>query len=341
MKEFGSDFHLMESKEEYNFPIDSSSQLQYYADGRHALSDLLIHNSWLRIWVPVYFCYDVIESIKKTGIEVLFYPDSPTQNDQFIISDLSFKERDVLLRMNYFGLRDIRSNKGVSIDVIEDHSHDLSSAWCLQSDADYCIASIRKILPLPEGGILWSPKKKILPPIPPEREENESLVQQRLSAMLLKKMYLNGEFNDKDYFRNIYINTEKRFDSLPISTMSYLNIALLHTIDVVKWDKMKKNNWIFLAKSLKNSCNFLIPENLGNTTPFSFVLVLDDEKERNKIKEELIKQSIFPAVLWELPVSCDKNLNVFLSIHCDGRYTENNIKDLIFKIKKIFKNSHQ
>ncbi|MFA7116529.1 MAG: hypothetical protein WC140_04785 [Bacteroidales bacterium] len=337
MKEFGSDFHLINDFSSYNFQLEKTQKLQYYADGRQALFNLLIHNSWLRIWMPEYFCYDVIKSIIKTGIEVLFYSDFPTQNDLSIISGLSFKEKDVLLRINYFGLRDTRSNIGIPVDVIEDHSHDLSSAWCLQSDADYCIASIRKTLPLPEGGILWSPKGNKLPKNPLSTEENENLVYKRLSAMLLKKMYLNGKFNNKNYFRNLYIKTEEMFVDLPISAMSSINLALLNTIDVAKWDKIKKNNWTFLTQSLKDLCNFLLPEKIETTTPFSLVLVFNNESERDRLKEKLIEKSIFPAVLWELPVSCNKKLNIFLSIHCDGRYNLDDMKDLVKIINRVLK----
>lgn len=60
--------------------------------------------------------------------------------------------------MNYFGLRTSRSNQSLPIPVIEDHSHDLLGRWPLYSDADWCIASIRKTLPTIEGGMVWSPK---------------------------------------------------------------------------------------------------------------------------------------------------------------------------------------
>ena len=118
-----------------------------YATGRHALCDLLLlHPMWKRIWVPEYFCYDVIEAIEKTGLSVAFYNDNPISKDDKNILQInqSFKSGDVLLRMNYFGLRGFRSNKHISIPVIEDHSHDLLGEWALKSDADWCVASLRR-----------------------------------------------------------------------------------------------------------------------------------------------------------------------------------------------------
>jgi hypothetical protein len=72
--------------------------------------------------------------------------------------------------MNYFGLRtppDLELPEGV--EVLEDHSHDPVSAWAEQSSADFCLASLRKTLPINDGGALWSPVGHRLPPAPPDR----------------------------------------------------------------------------------------------------------------------------------------------------------------------------
>ena len=140
--------------------------------GRQTIVALIAQHQWKRIWLPVYFCYEVVDTIRQTGIELLFYPDYPGAYDQNIVSELPYKKGDVLLRMNYFGLRTRRSNQSLPIPVIEDHSHDLLGRWSLYSDADWCIASIRKTLPTVEGGmvgllnnIVWNvcrkPQKRI------------------------------------------------------------------------------------------------------------------------------------------------------------------------------------
>ena len=106
---------------------------------------------WKRLFVPEYFCYKVIGAIRTTGIELVFYPDYPLADDETIINHRSnFVEGDVILRMNYFGLRSRRDNSNLNVTVIEDHSHDLFSEWALNSNADWCIASLRKSLPIPD-----------------------------------------------------------------------------------------------------------------------------------------------------------------------------------------------
>lgn len=98
--------------------------------------------------MPEYFCYEIIDSIKKNDIEICFYNDNPLLDDDIEISKIKFEDGDVLFRMNFFGLREFRDNSELGISVIEDHSHDLIGDWPVNSNADWCIASLRKTLPI-------------------------------------------------------------------------------------------------------------------------------------------------------------------------------------------------
>ena len=154
MIEFGSDFHYIDSYDSGRAHLtDVFRGATLLADGRQCIVVLIRQYGWKRIWMPDYFCYEVIDTIKEqTGIEVMFYEDNPLHEAQ--VENLPFKDGDVLLRMNFFGMRGLRSNKKILCPVIEDHSHDPFGHWALYSDADWCISSIRKILPLPEGGMM-------------------------------------------------------------------------------------------------------------------------------------------------------------------------------------------
>ena len=160
MKEFGSDFHLIDSFLSKRAHLtDVYREVVLMADGRQCIVTLIQQYGWKRMWMPEYFCYEVIATIaKQTGIEIVYYLDLPKGNDGMMVEALPYQNGDVLFRVNYFGMRDFRSNKNIPIPVIEDHSHDLLGHWALYSDADWCIASLRKTLPLPEGGMMWSPK---------------------------------------------------------------------------------------------------------------------------------------------------------------------------------------
>ena len=78
MKEFGSDFHFVcDCQGEDNTVKDFYPKANCYADGRQALIHLYLTQGWQRLWVPNYFCYDVIASLKQFGLNLAFYHDWP------------------------------------------------------------------------------------------------------------------------------------------------------------------------------------------------------------------------------------------------------------------------
>ena len=180
MIEFGSDFHYIDSYNSGRAHLAGVCRgATLLADGRQCIVALIRQYGWKRIWMPDYFCYEVIETIKlQTGLTVVFYEDTPLQEGQ--VDNLPFKEGDVLLRMNFFGIRDKRSNANIPCPVIEDHTHEHIDHWSLYIDADWCISSVRKILPLPEGGMMWSPKEHKLEVEIKPSEENEKIAAIRL-----------------------------------------------------------------------------------------------------------------------------------------------------------------
>ena len=75
------------------------------------------------------------------------------------------------------------------------------------------------------------------------------------------------------------------------------------------------------------SCQVLSPGD-DEAVPFSLVLLFDSEVLRNRAREFLVKNRVFPATLWDL----DRNARFevgsslrglarrMLSLHCDMRY---------------------
>lgn len=331
MKEIGSDFHYINS---FNMPGSKEllSEANYYANGRQALIALILANKWRRIWVPDYFCYQIVESIKKTGIVVLFYPDTPTSNDSEHISSIRFQKDDVLLRMNFFGIRQFRCNNHISVPVVEDHSHDLIGGWASKSNADWCIASLRKTLPIPEGGILWSPKDHALPTSPTQTEANIELARLRWQAMLLKKDYLNGILSDKKEFLENLSQTEQQFESLKLSKIDEKSMNYLREFNILDWYREKSENWVYLSNLLdSNKVNVkVLTSEHHNCFNLSMIILLDNEKVRDKVRSSLISNDIFPAILWSIPKDRFKSTQEFsarmLSIPCDARYTKEDMQ---------------
>lgn len=339
MKEFGSDFHYIPPTGGCNTLQDFFPSANYYADGRQALIDLYRSQGWQRLWVPEYFCYDVIASLKEAGLELRFYVDYPGCNDNDNLNaNVDFKPGDALLRVNYFGMRSYRCVDKLNIPVVEDHTHDVIGGWAINSHADWCIASLRKTLPVPEGGMLWSPMGLKLPKAPAVSEENEKIAATRWEAMKLKARYLAGEDVEKAAFRAGFVDTEEYFDRAEVCALDAESQRFLRSFDIREWNKRKWENWELLRDIKKDGVRVLRPENKG-CYPFSLILVFELEDERNRVRKALIERQVYPAILWSVPPSYYGEISQMsggmLSIHCDARYT----KEEILQMKSIIEST--
>lgn len=345
MIEFGSDFHYINRfwcLE--NTLSDFYPHANYYADGRQALIHLYHSQGWQRLWMPEYFCYEVVESLKQAGLNLVFYTDYPSNRDdartlEAIQHKGLFRPTDAVLRVNYFGTRVFRTAERLSVAaVIEDHTHDLIGDWLMHSTADWCIASLRKSLPIPEGGILWSPMGLRLPEAPTPSQENEQIASIRWEAMRLKTRYLSGEPIEKATFRKGYIETEEFFDTAPVCALDNVSQEYLRTFNIREWYNRKRANWELLKDIRKEGVQVVLPESLG-CYPFSLVLLFDNPDERDRVRKKLIEHRIYPAVLWNIPAPLSGEVFCFsrcmLSIHCDARYTMDEILDMKSIIESI------
>ena len=345
MIEFGSDFHFINCSQDTNNNLQGFyPHANYYADGRQALIHLYHSQGWQRLWVPEYFCYDVIASLKEAGMSIMFYQDWPDNHDdgntlENIQRNGHFRHTDAVLRVNYFGMRSRRRAEHLSVAaVVEDHTHDLIGDWVVHSTADWCIASLRKTLPLPEGGMLWSPKGLPLPEAPERSAQNEEIADIRWKAMKLKAGYLAGEEIEKAAFREGLVNTEEYFDHAPVCSLDNASLAYLESFNVQEWYGRKRDNWNVLQEIRKDGVHILRPESLGGY-PFSLILLFDSIEERDRVRKALIEHQVYPAILWNIPAPTDGEIFHFsrsmLSVHCDGRYSSDDIQQMKLIIESI------
>lgn len=343
MKEFGSDFHYIDKyHSKHTHLTDVYHKTILMADGRQCIVTLINQYKWKRIWMPEYFCHEVIPTIiRQTGIKIVYYSDWPGNDDRKTIESLPYQQGDVLFRMNYFGMRDFRSNINIHIPVIEDHSHDLIGHWALNSDAEWCIASLRKSLPLPEGGMLWSPKGYRIDIDISSSIDNEEIAQIRWDAMFMKRDYLAGKTKEKDAFRKKYVETEEWFNQSKPSRIDERSRNYIGLLDIKAWNRAKQKNWKKLKGLIdKEHCEILMPEH-NSCTMFSLVILLEDQNLRDKVRRQLISSSVYPAILWVVQNDASAEAKDFssrlLSIHCDGRYTGKDMKLLAEIINQSLK----
>ena len=305
--------------------------------------DLYRSQGWKRLWVPEYFCYDVIASLKEAGLELQFYADYPGYwEDGKTLESIQrighFKQGDAVLRVNYFGMRSYRSPEKLMVPVVEDHTHDLIGGWALNTTADWCIASLRKSLPVSEGGMLWSPVGLKLPKAPVASKENEEIASIRWEAMRLKARYLAGEDVEKAAFRAGLVDTEEYFDRADVCALDRQSQKFLWSFDIRDWYNKKRENWELLFDIRKDGVRVLRPDSMG-CYPFSLILVFMTGEERDRVRKSLIEKQIYPAILWNVPAPTEgevfKMSKGMLSIHCDARYTKEDILQMKSIIESI------
>lgn len=345
MKEYGSDFHSCahDFLDATNF-LDVMGCTRMYSCGRHAIDAIVKHRGWKRIWMPAYFCYEVMEHLRN-HFEVVLYDDSPlnTKDDE-VVCKLPYKEGDVLLRTDYFGFRKYRTNEGIGVPVIEDHTHGIITDWALRSNADYCIASLRKSLPVAAGGILWSPKGLLLPDSIKASEDCEAMAKTRYDAMKMKAEYLKNPTADaatKDAFREKYLESEDKIAILALSGIDHESEAIIKALNIKMWTDLKTDNWYLCKELLDKRFKVIEPESSKTTQPFSLVILMDSVEEREKLRKYMIQHQIYPAILWHIPENCEfteaKSFSEkMLSVHCDIRYGRTDITTMCEIINRFY-----
>jgi hypothetical protein len=305
-----------------------------FASGRDALAALIQHGvktrAWRRCFVPSYYCADVVTAILGTGIHVLRYEDSPLWLTP-VQPPVVFQPGDAFLLVNYFGLRTQEAARLVSLgpaDLLEDHTHDPWSDWAKHSTAAYCFASLRKTLPIPDGATLWSPLGLGLPDPVAVTPARGLASQKKLAAMILKSLYLQGEFGDKPTFRRLQLEGETEIGTGPVSAATPLANELLSVLPWDRWRGKRAANYQCLAAALGGleGVDILTPFS-RSTCPFAVVLHFNDPEVRGHVRDQLTRMAMYTAVHWPLERDSEPRLRNaqllserLVSLPCDYRF---------------------
>lgn len=335
--EVGSEFHWQDDWSVTERPTPApwhAHDAGHWGSGRDAMRALLEwgreRHGWRRLWCPDYFCQEVVEALLSTGLEVRTWSDSPLTTPGVPPADM-VRARDVVLLVNFFGLRSAPASVPLpdGVVLLEDHTHSPWSDWAWKSGADYCVASLRKTLPVPDGGVLWSPTAQPLPSATGATDERRNAAASKFAAMVLKGMYLDGRRVRKDAFRALALAGEGAIASGAVSGMSPITAELVDTFPVASWNEARGRNFAALAASLERDCGLeVLRPAAPECIPFSVVVRFPNRTLRDSVRAQLIARGVYPAVLWSLdePVVPDigpmpsELAGRLLSIHCDMRY---------------------
>lgn len=342
--EHGSDFPLPD----LHHPIDDRPSwlacAAYYHSGRAALSAILTEQGRRsgtgRIWIPAYYCEDVVPSVVAAGWNVLRYDCTPEDTD-FSLGPLA-SIGDTVLIVNFFGLRGrlpaCRDLPRKAV-VIEDHTHDPASSCAQSSEADWCFASLRKTLPIPDGGVLWSPRELTLPPVDPRAIKHDLALNTRLAAMALKRAYLSGADVDKQLFRKMFIDSEEWLTDSAPGAISEWSRAYVNATPWAEWRQARRENHEALSQGLDElrCIKVLQPEQSSDVAPLALSLCFQDPSQRSAVRAALVARDVYPVVLWTLRGDAPPRAREFsechLAVQCDQRYAASDMHRVATQIR--------
>ncbi len=259
-------------------------------------------------------------------IEITYYAFNPfldTNEKEISVEDHT---GNVVINVSFFGLSPLNLDKYKNIVVIEDLTHNILAFK--DSKADYCFGSLRKQLPLPCGGFCYSPIKKNLP-VATYNLKSDEIASQKTAAMFLKREYLEGRFQQKEVFRNQFIEAEKKFgEEFTNGRMPGIVKVIFSELNIERILDAKKRNLKLAFPLLEKSSRIVYHTGLANENALGLLLQLPSFQAREKLKAFLISKNIFPAVLWPDQIE-DRDIGVektVLFLHMDYRYNGEDIE---------------
>ena len=333
--EFGSDFHFPELSGIISNPNYSLfDDLVLSSSGRAALFKLLERlGKWRRLWIPAYYCEDIILPLQhKYRGQLALYYDAPLIADDNQFAEL-FEPGDVVVRVNYFGLRYLSDWHKAGVHQILDLTHAINYFFALSKDVK-AFASLRKTFPIPDGGISNQHLSLSID------GNHESLSWKRAFAMSLKAAYLTGAKNDKAYWRQLYLETEKEIGTAT-ANLSEVSKSILDGFNVSEALQKKRSNLKYLITHLYNAPIYGDTRNYDNA--FSLILNFENKERREAVRLALTKNNIYPAVYWPFSEAYKKKhaaavlsfSDTSLSLPADFRYSERELDQVIRILKKV------
>ena len=287
--------------------------------GRNCLKYLILVKKIKKIYMPSYICDSVIDTCKDNNINIEYYK---IDNNFRPIIDFDLKDNEYLYIVNYYGqisnkelLKYHKKYERIIVDNIQ-------AFFQKRIDNVDTIYTCRKFFGVSDGAYLYTNSK-----IKNKLDKDNSL--ERIKYLLGRY-----ELNAKDYF-DMYRKNEELLDNLELKEMSPITSNILKSIDYQYIKRIRENNFKIYDNYFKNINR--LEGLVCPVGPYMYPLLLENGKE---IKEKLISKKIFIPTFW--PNISDNDIidsnfkNNIISLPCDQRYNEDDIKYIINIISKYF-----
>lgn len=292
--------------------------------GRYALEYILKARKYSKVYLPYYICDSVLEPIKRQHVDYEFYHI----NEQLEpATDLHPKDDEVVLYVNYFGLKNryVETFCYAYRNTILDHTQAFYSNPVneyndpsIQCDTFY---SCRKFFGVPDGAYLYT----------------NCLLSEKLSqdesynrmTFLTKRIDQSAQDAYADFRAN-----DEALASVGMRRMSKLTEEMMCGIDYTAKANKRIHNFHVLDKALRESNHFKWDMDYG-TVPMVYPYFVEDGA---RLRQYLIDHQVFcarywPNVLeWCRPTDFEYHLaENLVCLPIDQRYDEEDM-DIVIKL---------
>ncbi len=316
-----------------------------YRSGRDAMKAVAssVKAQYTRVLLPALCCESMVSPFTMHGIKPVFYKLHPDYKADVADVRQKLSKNTILVYGSYFGVdpfddETLESLRRVYPFVLfmEDRTQDILAPrenWLFSSDVT--VASIRKWIPIPDGGLLWGS-------VSAETEASDTFAVLRKDAMVKKSQYLqSGDEGLKDTFRHMLAQASECLDeSATPYGMTGESEQLLKTLDFRRIYARRQENAKALRKAVTPEEGYLklITETPEKSTLYFPILV----KDQGKVQSELAKLGIYCPVIWPVPEQAlgvcevaEYTAEHMLGVPCDQRYTPEDMAYIGQQIMRI------
>ena len=238
IQEFGSEFDWNANDA---FVRAGSRQLQLdtakkFRSGRDAMKAVatFAKDRYRRVLLPALCCESMVSPFTMNGLTPVFYKLHSDYRANALDVKQKLTEDTILVYGSYFGIDPFDQETLAFLHrlfphalFLEDRTQDI---LCVRPKEEFTpditIASIRKWIPVPDGGLLWGN-------VQAQTLSDDTFATLRKEAMTLKSQYLQtGDQAVKDQFRHMLGDASECLDESPVPHgITDASVALLNDLD--------------------------------------------------------------------------------------------------------------
>lgn len=306
----------------YSSWCSAGSDVWCFHNARSALNALWTALAPPTIWLPAYVCEEVARSVPSNCVLRYFPLDGQLRPSVAFLNE-HVRAGEHVLAVDYFGRpQDAKFftlvNSRPDVGWVQDCAQAIGGFS--QSWGDWLVYSPRKVVGVPDGGILVSHRDR-LPPA-----STFPLTDISFALPLIERSEDRDERNNSKWYAN-YLEVEERFEVGRLK-MSELSLSIIKRTTFQTDSEVRRRNYETLREHLSPWAFF--GERSVDFVPLGFPVI---SRDAGKASASLAAQGIFAPRHWTtLPsdresFALEHNLGMaLLTLPCDYRYDTSDMK---------------